>query len=56
MRPHSGIRLSVINEVVNDSMEEDNDTKRNDTDNETIYCKEAASNAGRGLSMPPPTQ
>jgi hypothetical protein len=53
-RPHSGIRLTVINEVVNDSTEEDNDTKRNETNNETVYSKKEASNAGRGLSMPPP--
>jgi len=52
MRPHSGIRLPVINEVVNDSTEEDNDTKRN-TNNVTVYGKEEGSNAGRGLSMPP---
>ncbi len=38
-RPHSGIRLSVIDEVDaevdNDSMKEDDDNKRNKTDNET---------------------
>jgi hypothetical protein len=54
MRPHSGIKLPVINEVVNDSMEEDNDTKRNDANNEIVHSKEEASNAGRRLSMPPP--
>jgi hypothetical protein len=53
-RPHSGIRLSVINEVVNDSTEEDNNIKRNYTNNETIHGKEEASIAGRGLSTPPP--
>jgi hypothetical protein len=31
MRLHSGIRLSVINEVANDSMEEDNNIKSKPT-------------------------
>jgi hypothetical protein len=53
MRPHSGIRLPVINEVVNNSTEEDDGTNRNDTNNEIVHGKEDASNAGRGLSMPP---
>jgi hypothetical protein len=52
-RPHSGIRLPVINEVVNNSTEEDNNTNRNDTNNEIVHGKEDASYAGRGLSMPP---
>jgi hypothetical protein len=32
---HSGIRLSVIDEVDNDSMKGDDDNERNKTDNET---------------------
>ncbi len=52
-RPHSGIRLSDINGVVNDSKEENNDIKRNDIIIETVYNKEEVSIAGRGLSMPP---
>ncbi len=35
VRPHSGIRLFAINKVDDDSTEEDNDSKRNETDNET---------------------
>ncbi len=34
-RPHSGIRLSDIDEVDNDSMEGRDDNERNKTDNET---------------------
>ncbi len=33
VRPHSSIRLSAINKVDNNSTEEDNDSKRNETDN-----------------------
>jgi hypothetical protein len=33
-RPHSGIRLSVIDEVDNDSTKGDDDNKRNNTNNE----------------------
>jgi hypothetical protein len=53
-RLHSGIRLPVINQVVKNSTEEDNNTKRNDINNETVYGKEEATNASRGLSMLPP--
>jgi hypothetical protein len=35
-RPHSGIRLSVINKVDNDSMKGEYNNKRNKTDNETV--------------------
>jgi hypothetical protein len=34
-RPHSGIRLSVIDKVDNDSIKGDDDNERNKTDNET---------------------
>jgi hypothetical protein len=34
-RPHSGIRLSVINKVDNNSMKGDDDNERNKTANET---------------------
>ena len=35
-RPHSGIRLSVIDEVDNNSMKGEYDNKRNKAENETV--------------------
>ena len=57
-RPHSGIRLSVINEfdakVDNDSMKGDDDNERNKTDNETANCNKEMSIGGSGFSLHSP--
>ena len=54
-RPHSGTRLSVINEVNKDSTEEEDNDERNQSDNETANGKEEASIGGGGFSVPSPT-
>ena len=51
-RPHSGIRLSVINEVNQDSTEEKDDNKRNLPNNETAIDNEEARIGGSGFSVP----
>jgi hypothetical protein len=53
-RPHSGIRLSVIDEVDNDSMKGDDDNKRNKTDNETANGDKEMSIGGSGFSLHSP--
>ncbi len=54
-RPHSGIRLYVINEVNKDSTEEEDNNKRNQTDNETIANdNKEVSIGGGGFSVPSP--
>jgi hypothetical protein len=53
-RPHSGIRLSVIDEVDNDSMEGDDDNERNKTDNETANGNKEMSIGGSGFSLHSP--
>jgi hypothetical protein len=42
-RPHSGIRLSVINDVYEDSTEKEDKTKRNKTGNQTAHYNEEVS-------------
>ena len=54
-RPHSGTKLSVINEVNEDSTEEEDNDERNQTDNETANGNEKASIGGGGFSVPSPT-
>ncbi len=53
-RLHSGIRLSVINEVDENSTEEKADNKRNKANNETANDNKEASIVGSGFSMPTP--
>ncbi len=57
-RPHSGIRLSVIDkvntEVDNDSMKGDDNNKRNKTDNETASGNKEMSIGGSGFSLHSP--
>jgi hypothetical protein len=53
-RPHSGNRLSVINEVDKDSTEEEEDNKRNKTSNEAANHNEEASIGGSGFPVPSP--
>ena len=53
-RPHSGIRLSVINKVDNDSMEGCDDNKRNKTDNETENGNKEMRIGGSGFSLHSP--
>ncbi len=53
-RPHSGIRISVINEVDNGSMMGDDDNERNKTNNETANCDKEMSIGGSGFSVPSP--
>jgi hypothetical protein len=53
-RPHSGIRLSVIDKVYNDSTEEDNNNERHKTNNEITNSNEEASIGGSGFSVPSP--
>ena len=53
-RPHSGIRLPVINEVDNDSMMGDDDNNRNKTDNETANGNKEMSIGGSGFSLHSP--
>jgi hypothetical protein len=51
-RPHSGIRLSVIDEVNEDSMEVEDNNKRNKTGNQTTHYNEEVSIGGSRLSVP----
>jgi hypothetical protein len=53
-RPHSGIRLSVINEVDNNSMKGDDNNERNKTGNETANSNKEMSIGGSGFSVPSP--
>ncbi len=53
-RPHSGIRLSVINKVENDGMMGNDDNKRNKTDNETANGIKEMSIGGCDFSVPSP--
>jgi hypothetical protein len=53
-RPHSGIRLPVIDEVDNDSMMGDDDNNRNKTDNETANGNKEMSIGGSGFSLHSP--
>ena len=57
-RPHSGIRLSVIDEVDaevdNDSMKGDDDNKRNKTNSETANGDKEMSIGGSGFSLHSP--
>jgi hypothetical protein len=53
-RPHSGIRLSVVNKVDNNSMKMDDDSKRNKIDNETAKGNKEMSIGGSGFSVPSP--
>jgi len=55
-RPHSGIRLPVIDEVDNDSMMMmgDDDNNRNKTDNETANGNKEMSIGGSGFSLHSP--
>ncbi len=53
-RPHSGIRLSVIDEVDNDSMTGDDDNNRSKTDNETATGDKEMSIGGSGFSLHSP--
>ncbi len=50
-RQHSGIRLSVVNEVDNDSTEDNDDNKRIKTDYETANVDKEASIGGSGFSV-----
>jgi hypothetical protein len=56
-RPHSGIRLSVIDKVDNDSMKGDDDNERNKTDNETANGDKEMSIGigGSGFSLHSPS-
>jgi hypothetical protein len=51
-RLHSGIRLSVINKVNENSMEVGDNNKRNKTGNQTAHYNEEVSIGGIGLSVP----
>ncbi len=51
---HSGIRLSVIDEVDNDSMEGRDENERNKTDNETENGDKEMSIGGSGFSLHSP--
>jgi hypothetical protein len=54
-RPHSGIKLYVINAVNEDNTEEENCDERNQTDNETTANdNEEASIGSGGFSVPSP--
>jgi hypothetical protein len=53
-RPHSGIRLSVINKVDNNCMKGDDDNKRNKTNNDTANSNKEMSIGGSGFSVPSP--
>ncbi len=52
VRPHSGIRLSVIDKDDNDSMKGDDNNKGNKTENETANGNKEMSIGGSGFSMP----
>ena len=51
---HSGIRLSVIDEVDNNSMEGDDDNERNKTNNETANGNKEVRIGGSGFSLHSP--
>ncbi len=51
VRLHSGIRLSIIDEVKEDSMEEEDKNERNKTDNENTNDNKEASMEGSGVSV-----
>jgi len=53
-RPHSGIRLSVIDKVDNGSIKGDDDNERNKTDNETANGDKEMSIGGSGFSLHSP--
>jgi hypothetical protein len=53
-RPHSGIRLYVIDEVDNNSMKGDDDNERNKTHNETANGDKEMSIGGSGFSFHSP--
>jgi hypothetical protein len=53
-RPHSGIRLSVINEVSKDSTDKEDDNKRNKSNNETANDNQKESIGGSGFLLPSP--
>jgi hypothetical protein len=53
-RPHSGIRLSVINKVDNDSMKGGDNNERNKTNNETANGDKDMSIGGSGFSLHSP--
>jgi hypothetical protein len=53
-RPHSGIRLSVIDKVDNNSMKGDDNNKRNKTDNENANGEKEMSIGGSGFSLHSP--
>jgi hypothetical protein len=53
-RLHSGIRLSVIDEVDNDSMKGDDNKDRNTTDNEAANGDTEMSIGGSGFSLHSP--
>jgi hypothetical protein len=53
-RPHSGIRLSVIDEVDNNSMKGDDNNEINKTDNETAKDNKEMSIGGSGFSLHSP--
>ncbi len=53
-RPHSGIGLSVINKVNEDSTEEEDNDERNQTNNETANNNEEACIGGGGISVSSP--
>jgi hypothetical protein len=53
-RPHSGIRLSVINEVDNNSMKGEYDNKRNKTNNATANGNTEMSIGSSGFSLHSP--
>ena len=53
-RPHSSIRLSVIDKVDDNSTEEDNNNERHKTNNEITNSNKEASIGGSGFSVPSP--
>ena len=53
-RPHSGISLSIIDNVDNDSMKGDDDNERNKTDNEPANGNKDMSIGGSGFSFHSP--
>ncbi len=50
-RPHSGIRLSVINKVDNNSMKGEYDNEKNKTNNQTVNGNNEMSIGGSGFSL-----
>jgi hypothetical protein len=53
-RPHSGIRLSIIDEVDNDSMKGDHDNEINKTDSEPANGNKEMSIGGMASPCTPP--